>query len=165
MTSLLEGRLKAKLAKAFHGKLTVGVLRRSVAGAVDDRGNATTPTITTYTFNGIRETWSARYHAQSGIPTTDVSVLILQGSLKPVTVLSKETDMDQLVYLSKPWFKWYKIRDVLEVDPAEASARLQCYEVPAPDAVAVVPEDTGNLLTEAGEPILTEGGTAIELEQ
>ncbi len=132
MTSWLEGKLKAKIAKGFQGKLTTGVLRRGVATGVDDRGNDITDTITTYTFTGIRETWSARYLAQSGIPTNDVSILILQGSLKPATVITRETDVDQLVYLSKPWYKWYKIREVLEVDPAEASARLQCYEVPAP---------------------------------
>ncbi len=131
MVSLLEGKLKAKIAQGFKGKLTKGVLRRSVATGLDSRGNPTAPTITSFNFEGIRESWSALYKANAGIPDTDVSILILQGSFKPVTVITK-ADEDAEIFLDKPWNAWFQVRKVLEVDPAGASARLQCYEIPAP---------------------------------
>ena len=131
MVSLLESKLKAAIAKGFQGKLLQGTLRREAPAGRDTYGDATGAVITTFTFEGIRETWTARYKAMAGIPETDVSILILQGSFNPVTVVTKE-DQNSYIYMSTPWLAWYKVRNVLEVDPAGASARLQVYEVPAP---------------------------------
>jgi len=131
MVSLLESQFKARIAKAFKGKLLRGTFRRSVESTQDSFGDLATPTVTSFSFEGIRESFSARYKAQSGIPESDVSILILVGSVKPPTVFT-EADQDQMVFMSTPWNEWYKIRRVLEIDPAGASVRLQCYEVPAP---------------------------------
>lgn len=131
MTSLLESQLKAKLAAGFKGRLLQGTLRREVATALDDKGDPSSPTITTYAFEGIRESFSAYYKANSGIPETDVGILILQGSLNPATTIT-DADQGNFVFMSTPWNKWYKIRRVLEIDPAGASARLQCFECETP---------------------------------
>lgn len=128
MTSLLEGALKTKIAAAFKGKLTVGTIRRETTAAVNSLGDTITPTVATYSFNGIRETFSARYRVQALIPETDVAILVLLGSVVPATTPKQE----DLIYLSTPWNKWHKVRNILEIDPAGASCKLQVYEVPAP---------------------------------
>lgn len=126
MVSLLEGKLKTKIAAAFNGKLTRGTIRRETPTGVNSGGSPNNPTVTTAGFNGIRESFSAFYKAQANIPETDVSILILLGS---TTIEPKQ---DDLVYLDKPWYKWHKVRRVLTVDPAQASMKVQAYEVAAP---------------------------------
>lgn len=128
MVSLLEGTLKARIAAGFKGKLTTGTLRRDTAGAVDSAGDATTPTVTTYTINGIRDSFSASYLAQTGIPITDVRILVLLGSVVPATTPVE----DDAIYLNAPWNRWHQVRRVLEIDPAGASCLLQAFEIPAP---------------------------------
>lgn len=128
MTSLLEGAIKAKIAAGFKGKLTLGTLRREAFSTVDSSGDLTTSTVTTYAFEGIREAFSARYKAQAQIPDTDVSILILLGSVVPATTPKQ----DDKIYLETPWNAWYQVRKVLEIDPAGASCKLQAYEIPTP---------------------------------
>lgn len=128
MTSLLEGALKAKIARSFKGKLTLGSIRRETATTVDNLGNDVPSTPSTFTFEGIREDFSAYYKANAGIPDTDVSILVLLGSVKPVTT---PVSSDK-IYLQAPWNKWYQVRKVLSIDPAGASAKLQAYEIEAP---------------------------------
>lgn len=128
MTSLLEGALKAQIAKGFKGKLTLGTIRRGTATTVDDAGNDVSGTPTEYACEGIRESFSTYTKAAANIPDTDVSILILLGSVKPATT----PVTNDLIYLKAPWNRWHKVRRVLEIDPAGASAKLQAYEVPAP---------------------------------
>jgi len=128
MTSLLVSGLKNKIAAAFKGKLTLGTLRRESFTGLDADGDPTGTTTATYTFEGIRESFTARYKAQAGIPDTDVAILILLGSCKPAVT---PTQNDK-IYLQAPWNAWFQVRKVLEIDPAGASARLQAYEIPAP---------------------------------
>jgi hypothetical protein len=130
MTSLLEGALKAKIATAFKGKLTTGTLRRVTAGGLNSLGDPITPTTTNYPFvSGIRESFSVAFAARAGIPVTDVRILILLGSIVPPTIVPVA---DDLVFLSTPWNKWHKVRAVISIDPAAASAVLQAYEIPTP---------------------------------
>jgi len=69
MVSLLERRLKRIVAKAFKGKLTKGTLRRPGATAVDDNGDEIPGQAATYAIGEcIRESFSAYYRAQAGIP-------------------------------------------------------------------------------------------------
>jgi hypothetical protein len=128
MTSPLEGALKAKIAAAFKGKLTLGSIRRDGTTSVDGVGDEVPGTPSTYTFEGIRESFSTYTKAAAGIPDTDVSILVLLGSVKPVTI-ARQGDQ---IYLQAPWNKWHQVRRVLEIDPAEASQRLQAYEIPDP---------------------------------
>lgn len=128
MVSLLESRLKKSLASAFKGRLTRGTLRRVASTTVDAAGDLVPGAASSFTFEGIRESFDARYRAQAGIPENDVQILILLGSIKPATTPRQE---DQ-IFLSTPWSKWHKIRQVLSVDPAGASGSYQCYEIEDP---------------------------------
>lgn len=168
MVSQLEAELKRKVARAFRGKLTKGKLRRVTSTAVDNKGNPVVSAVSYFSFqSGIRETYSAFYKANSGIPDTDVSILVLNGSFTPKTVVTK-ADEGNLIYLGKPWNAWYQIRRYIDGDPADASVKMQCYEVDAPidpTAEVVVP-DTDNVYldTEAGTRLETESGSPFEAE-
>lgn len=124
MVSLLEKALKQKVAKAFKGKLTKGNLWRETTVAVNSFGDETAVTPVAYPFEGIRESFSASFAVRAGIPLTDVSILVLLGS---IAVTPKQHDE---LFLKKPWNKRYKVRAVLAVDPAGATMQLQCYEIP-----------------------------------
>ena len=127
MVSLLERRLKRIVAKAFKGKLTKGTLRRPGATAVDDNGDEIPGQAATYAIGEcIRESFSAYYRAQAGIPETDISVLVLLGTV------STPPRKDDQIFLKTPWNKWHQVRKILEVDPAGASAKYQVYEIPDP---------------------------------
>lgn len=126
MASPLEGALKRQIAKGFAGKLTLGVLRRSTSSGLDSWGDPLPPTITDISFNGIRQDFSLYTKANAGIPETDVNILILLGSMKPVELTPKK---DDLVYMRKPWNQWYQCRRVLSIDPAGASCNLQAFAV------------------------------------
>jgi hypothetical protein len=128
MTSPLEGQLKKAIAAGFKGRLTKGTLRRATIGGLDSWGDPLPASSVDVAFEGIRESFSAPFMARAGIPDTDVSILILLGSMSP-GLMPKQ---DDVVYMKAPWNKWYKCRKVLEIDPAGASCRLQAYEIPAP---------------------------------
>ena len=125
MASLLEGVLKAKIAKGFQGKLLRGTIRSISSTALNSFGDPVPATTTDYTFEGIRDYFSALYAAQSGIPDTDVRILILLGSVQPVYIPKQEN----LVHIN---LAWHKIRRILSIDPAGASMSVQAYEVDEP---------------------------------
>lgn len=130
MVSYLEGALKRKIAAGFAGRLTRGRLRRVGSSTMDEAGDLEESSASTFTFEGIRESFSATFRAQAGIPEKDVSILILLGSLVPETTPLPDDE----VYLGAPWQKWHKLRSILEIDPAGASAKCQAYEIPDPTA-------------------------------
>lgn len=130
MVSLLDSAIKRKVAAAFKGKLTTGIMRRSVPGGLDSNGDASAPTVTTFTFEGIREDFSLYSKANAGIPDTDVAIMVLLGSLVPTTTVKKD---DQL-YLGTPWEQWYQVRRVISIDPAGATAKYQAYAIEDPTA-------------------------------
>lgn len=126
MASQLEGKLAKTVARAFRGKLTDGVLRREVPGTGnDDFGDPNAGTALTFTFNGIRETFDAKYRQQAGIPETDVGVLVILESVLPRT---DPRQGDQVFIKSS----WHKVRRVIDIDPAGATARLQCFAIASP---------------------------------
>lgn len=125
MVSLLEGKLKATIAKSFKGKLLTGTIRVKGATALDTYGDPVPSTTTDYTFEGIRDYFSALYAANAGIPDTDVKILILLGSVKPVYI-PKQGDF---VFINAAW---HLIRKILSIDPAGASISVQAYEVDEP---------------------------------
>jgi len=124
MASILEGSLKATIAQKFQGKLLVGTISRRIPSALDAYGDAVPGTTQTFTFTGIREHFSAMYIAKTGIPDQDVRILILLGSVKPVTI-PKQGDF---IYIGVPP-RWHQFRKVLEVDPAGASMSVQATEI------------------------------------
>lgn len=125
MSSFLEGPLKKAIAAGFRGKLTRGKIRQPFSIAVDSFGDTQGVKLREYSFEGTRDNFSAFYHAQAGIPLTDVSILVILGS---TTVTPKQDDE---VFIKG---MWHKVRRVLEIDPAGATAKLQAYEIANPDA-------------------------------
>lgn len=125
MVSLLDRYVKDQVAKGFKGRLKTGTLRRVTATAVDAAGDLDGGTVTTYSFEGIRQFFSVFTKAQANIPDTDVKILIILGLVKPATTPL----VDDKIYIEG---KWHQIRRILEVDPAGASLLAQCFEIPAP---------------------------------
>lgn len=125
MASPLVGAIRKQVAAGFKGKLTKGSLRRELPGGVDEFGDPLPGTVTNYPFEGIRDSFSALYREQAGIPETDVAILVLLGS---TSVTPKQNDK---LFLDAPWNKWHQCRKILEIDPAGASAKLQAFEIEA----------------------------------
>lgn len=125
MASMLEGALARVVARGLQGKLLRGVLRRVGSATVDQFGDPVPGAAVTYSFEGIRESFDARYREQAGIPETDVAVLVLLRSVKPLT---EPAQGDQVRINGR----WHQVRRILDVDPAGASMRLQCYEIADP---------------------------------
>jgi hypothetical protein len=126
MTSFLVSKLKKDVARAFKGKLKTGKIQNNQGDSQDDFGDIAPPdTAVTYSFNGIRENFDAAWMARALIPETDVSILILLGSVSPVYIPVQ----DDLIFIES---LWHKVRKVMKIDPAGASIQLQCYVVPGP---------------------------------
>lgn len=123
MASLLESQIKKLIGQGFKGQLLKGALRRETTTTVDAKGEEGTPVVTTYPFEGIRDTFDRRYATQAGIPETDIKILIIADS---ISVMPRAGDLIQLRGL------WNKVRAVIAVDPAGASYTLQAHEVAAP---------------------------------
>ena len=121
--ALLESQIKAQVATAFKGRLLKGTLRRIASTSLDAAGNEEPGTATTYTFDGIRENLDAAYAAKAGIQSTDVSILIIAGS---ISVTPKQDDEIKIRN------QWHKVRRILKIDPANATYLLLCYEITDP---------------------------------
>lgn len=127
MASLLESQLKKQVAAAFNGQLLTGTLRKESGATLDQYGDLATITKTDYSFDGIRDSFSAFYAANAGIPVTDARILVIAGSLSSGIV----PDQDDKVKIGGDW---YRIVQVLEVDPAGATYTLQGHKIEAADA-------------------------------
>lgn len=128
MASPLAGSLSKQLAKGFKGRLLSGTVRRYTFTR-DTKGNPEPTGKTDYTFaSGIREDFDARWRTQAGIPDTDVGILILLGS---ISITPGQND--DIMFNSGPYAgAWYHVRQVLSIDPAGASVRLQAYQIAEP---------------------------------
>ncbi len=125
MASPLD-QIRTAIASGFSGQLRSGTLRRpGGASGVDSFGDEINNTATTYDCQGIREMFSAFYAAQAGIPETDVKILLIGG------LVSVEPQKDDQIFIES---KWHQVREVLDIDPAQASYTLQCYEIRDPTA-------------------------------
>jgi hypothetical protein len=138
MTSFLAGPLAKQIARAFKGRLLVGTLYRDAPSTLDAYGDPVNASgdFLDYTFTGMRESFDARYRAQALIPETDVKIMILIASLRPITTITQNDQASRISLLdrlSNVMF-WYQVRRVLEIDPASATAILQCYQIPSPPA-------------------------------
>ena len=125
MASPLESQIKKQVASAFRGKLLSGTLRRETATALDERGDPVV-TAATYSFEGIRESYSEYYRAQAGIPEEDVAILVLLGSTSPAVV---PTQGDKIKLSNTGW---HQVRGIPEIDPAGATAKCRCYLIEDP---------------------------------
>ena len=125
MTSLLPSQMAKMLAAGFNGKLMNGILRREVSDTLDEYGDVVTNNVENYAVQGIRDNFSAHYALLQGIPNTDVRILLIMGLIRPATEPLKD---DKILMRGK----WHQVRRVLELDPANASITLQCFEIPSP---------------------------------
>jgi hypothetical protein len=141
MVSILQGKLKKDIARAFKGKLSKGVIRRNETSSLDDFGDPQVDSFTDYPFDGIRENFDAKYAAEAGIPDTDVMIMVILGTTKVIpnqsdlvfiTVLDiKQAAFPFSTYGTMQGF-WHQIRRVLKVDPAGATQNLQAYVINPP---------------------------------
>ena len=125
MVSPLDRLVKDAVTAGFKGQLLDGTLRRETVASVNDLGDADTPTVTMYTFNGIRESFNAAFAASAGIPVTDIKILVIAGSL------SVDPLQDDKIKIRD---QWHQVREVLARDPANATFVLQAFEIADPDA-------------------------------
>jgi hypothetical protein len=132
MASFLDSTIRKEVAKGFKGQLLPGVLLREVPVSVNSSGDpvpSASPLI--YSVQGIRENFRADFAATAGIPMTDVRILLILGLIKPTTTPVKD---DKIRIRGEDGTqKWHQVRAVLTVDPANAHAVLQCFEIPTPD--------------------------------
>jgi hypothetical protein len=136
MPSLIaSGKLRKLIAQGFHGQLSQGVLRRASNYTMDEFGDTQYDGFVDYPFEGIRDSFDAKYRAQALIPETDVKLLILLGSVKPASANLLPIQTDQ-VFIAAPFNVWHQVREILEIDPAGASATLQVYQIPLTDVIS-----------------------------
>lgn len=121
--SLIESGLRQIIGQAFAGRLLKGRLRRYEGSSINADGDVVLGAPTDYKFEGIRENYSRVYAVQAGIPLTDVRVLIIGASI------AVQPQQEDLIYIRS---QWHKVRTIPEIDPANASYVLQCYEVATP---------------------------------
>lgn len=110
-----------QIGAGFKGKLLSGTISRSVPGTtLDEHGDPTGTTVQTFKTQGIVETFKATFRAIAGIPETDVSILLIAALTE--TVPTKE---DKVTFRGTT----YQVRKILEIDPANATYRLQGYKI------------------------------------
>lgn len=126
MASFLDTQLAAVVASAFKGQLSDGSLRKETFTSRDSAtGDPSGSSVVIHPFNGIRDSFNASFAAQAGIPITDVRVLVILGSLPSGILPSKD---DKVFILGE----WFQVRQIVEVDPANATMTLQCVRIAAP---------------------------------
>lgn len=81
--------------------------------------------MTTYSFDGFRDTFSAMFAAQAGIPVTDARILIIAGSLTVTPVKD-----DQV----KVGGDWFQLRQLTARDPAGATFEFAGFQIADPTA-------------------------------
>lgn len=126
MTSFLDD-IKKGIAKGFpKGKLRTGLILENQPASQDDYGDVAPPSDPiTHSFSGIRVNFDAAWMVRAEIPTTDVSILIIEGTVQD----GYATLQDDLVQIDG---FWHKVRRILKIDPAGATRELQAYVVDAP---------------------------------
>lgn len=123
MASQLETAIRSEVAKAFKGRLLTCTLRRVAASTVDAYGDPVYGAATTWSFDGIQDSFRAEFAAAAGIPVTDARILIIAGSL--ATTPQKD---DQV----KVRDRWFQLRQRVEEDPANATYVFAGFEIGDP---------------------------------
>lgn len=123
MTSPLDSLIATRINSRLGPKLQDGSVRRSTAGGVDEYGDPTGGTVVLHAFKGYRDSFSATYKANASIPATDYEIGILARSC-----VVEPSQGDEIFFKGQ----WSKVREVLEIDPAGALIRLQCYDMETP---------------------------------
>ena len=117
--------IRTEIYKGFKGKLHKGRLILSVRTAVDSLGDATGPAMASHPLEGFVDQYSAHYKAQVGIPSSDVKIIVIGGSLAATPV------KDAKIEIPLNSGSWYQVRDVSR-DPAIATWELQSFACRSP---------------------------------
>lgn len=118
--------IRSGVAEGFDGLLHTGTIRRQVLDGADDFGDPQY-TATDLEFQGCFTNISAQIRVALGVPETDIGILVILGLTDAEFSMST---IDDLVLLEG---QWHKLRKVVSIDPARASATLSVYEIDAPD--------------------------------
>lgn len=130
MPGILEGQLASAIYAGFKGKLSRATLWRRVlaaSGALDQLGDSTEATPTTWGAEGFTDNYSDAFKAAAGIPVTDLKVCLFAKSL-PAGVRPQKDDKVNLPAGSS---NWYQLRKA-DTDPATALWTCQAYACAAP---------------------------------
>lgn len=125
MVSQLESALRKQVAAALKGQLLTCTLRRVTSSAVNSYGDPVPGTASSWSFDGFVDTFNLAFIKAAGIPTTDVRVLIIMGSL------STSPQQDDQVKVRDAW---YQLRSIVERDPAGAQETWSAYGIEDPTA-------------------------------
>lgn len=123
MASLLDSFIKNTVAQKFKGRLSVGSLRRETNLTLDSAGDPVAGPPTFHPFEGIRDTFSAFFAAQAGIPLTDSKILIIAGSINTIP-----TQDDKVLIRGQ----WFQLRRLTARDPANATFEFAAFEIAPP---------------------------------
>lgn len=123
MASLLESEIRRQVASAFSGRLLTCTLRRIASATLDAAGDPVPGSPTTWSFDGIVDTFSAMFAALAGIPVTDVRILVIAGSLA-----TTPRQGDQV----KVRDEWFQLRRIVERDPANATYVFAGFRIDDP---------------------------------
>lgn len=115
---LLDGQIRAAIAKGFNGKLLSGTLRKVTTTGRDANGDPITTT-TDYACHGFVDDYSAITRMAAGIPATDSRVTLIAG------LCAAEPAIGDKVLVSG---QWWQVRAVSK-DPAGATFELQSFRV------------------------------------
>lgn len=122
MPSPLESQIAKAVYAGFRNRLLKATFRRVSAGVsagLDEHGDAIDFGPVDYTCRAYRESYSAFYRAQAGIPDSDCRIVVLARSL------SVTPQVDDMIYLQA---QWWQVRAV-DTDPATAIYDLRCFAV------------------------------------
>jgi hypothetical protein len=128
---LLDGYIAKAVYAGFKGRLSPGLLRRSVATSLDDLGDPVSPTTADYDCQGFVDDYSAVVRAKAGIPVTDVKVCIFGQSLAGGSVRPTKDDVVRMPTRAGV-VTWHQLRERIEVDPAGALYECQAFVIPEP---------------------------------
>lgn len=123
MASLLESQIRKTVASAFHGRLLTGTLRHVSVASLDAFGDPVPGTVTTSTFDGIVDSFSAEFATAAGIPVTDARILIIAGSLSTTPVKDDQVKIRD---------QWFQLRQEVQRDPALATHTFAGFEIADP---------------------------------
>lgn len=115
--------IRTEIQRGFAGKLRTCTLMREVSSTRNALGDAVAPTQSTWQFDGMRDSFNAAFAAAAGIPTTDVRILIIAGSLAVEPRINDKVQCEG---------RWFQLRQRVNVDPATATYTFAGFEIKAP---------------------------------
>ncbi len=124
MASILD-TIRKEIGKSFKGKFHRGRMILPVRTAVDSLGDANGPAMASYSLEGFVDEYSLAFKGQSGIPASDVKILVFG------TSLSATPTKDAKIEIPLNSGVWYQVRAVSR-DPAIATWELQSFACRSP---------------------------------